>query len=232
MGDGAPVMSACESASQKRLPWTGQLLNGTLPTSDRHQHGFRWPGDLRPRAVTPVQVCRCQAYAAGEVPPRQLGAAYAVAQDAAQPFGRDLAWHTKRATDVLMMDGDIEQGEPAPKGCGQPLWPKMSTQPVKELFGAECRKFVNADLVDVYDPAADGAAKHAEQIDAVEAHHMSDDVSHAPALTQRWRLPLLERQSRQEIGQVRPLGRGHLNAVHPSPPKSELPTLEEALPSR
>ena len=131
------MLSACEPVGQYRLAWTGQLLDGTLPTGDRHQHGFRRAGDLRPRAVAPVQVCWCQAYAAGEVPARQLGAAYAVAQDAAQPFNRDLAWSTKRATNVLMMDGDIEQGEPAPKGCGQPLWPKLSAQPVKELFGAE-----------------------------------------------------------------------------------------------
>ncbi len=48
-----------------------------------------------------------------------------------------------------MMDGDIEQGEPAPEGCGQPLWPKMSAQPVEELFGAERCEFVDADLVDV-----------------------------------------------------------------------------------
>ena len=106
------------------------------PTGDRHQHGFRRSGDLRSRAVAPVQVGRRQAYTAGEAPPRQLRATHAVAQDPSQPFSRDLAWQTKRAADVLMMDGDVEQGEPAPEGCGQPLWPQMSPQPVEELFGS------------------------------------------------------------------------------------------------
>ena len=84
--------------------------------------------------MTPVQVCWSQADPAGEVPPRQLGTAHAVAQDAAQPFSRDLAWYAQRAANVLMMDGDVEQGEPAPEGGGQPLWPKLSAQLLKELF--------------------------------------------------------------------------------------------------
>ena len=66
----------------------------------------------------------------------------------------------------------------------------------------------------VNDPTADDTAKHAEQTDAVEAHHMSDHVAHPPARTQRLRLPLLGRQSRQQIGQVCPLGGGHLETVH------------------
>ena len=106
-------------------------------------------------AVTPVQVGRCQAYAAGEVPPRQLGGVQAVTQHTTQPFGWDLARQTERAADVVMMDGDVEQREPASEGRGQPLRPQPSLQPVEELFGAERCEFVDPHLIGVNDPTAE-----------------------------------------------------------------------------
>ncbi len=115
-----PALSAGEPPSQHLLPGAGQLPDGTVPTGDRHQHGFRRSGQLWSPAVTPVQIGRCQAYAAGEVPPRQLRGAQAVTQHTTQPFGRDLARQTERAADVLMMDGDIEQSEPPPKVVASP----------------------------------------------------------------------------------------------------------------
>lgn len=77
-GDGAPVPSAGEAAGHHRLPWAGELPQGTRPTDDRHQDGFRRSENLWSRAVTPVQVGRRQANAAREAPPRQLRAANAV----------------------------------------------------------------------------------------------------------------------------------------------------------
>lgn len=59
----------------------------------------------------------------------------------------------------------------------------MSLQPVEELFGSKGCEFVNTGLVDVDDPTADGAAKHAKRTDTLEAHHMSDNVPDPPALT-------------------------------------------------
>ncbi len=102
------VSSAGEPAGEYRLPWTGQLLDGAASAGNCHQNGFGRSGDFWSGAVTPVQVGRGQAYATGEVPPGELGAAQAVVQDAMQSFGWDLVWHSERATDVLMMDGDIE----------------------------------------------------------------------------------------------------------------------------
>jgi len=116
--------SAGEPAGHHGLPWAGQFPDGTSPTGDRHQHGFCRSGDFRSRAVSPVQVGRRQAYSAGEAPPGQFGAAQAGPQDPLQPLSRDLARHTQRATNVLMMDGDVEQGKPAPENGGHPLWPQ------------------------------------------------------------------------------------------------------------
>lgn len=209
-----PVRSAGEPASHHRQSWTAQLPDGTRPTGDRHQNGFRPSGDLWSRAVTPIQVGRRKAYTSGKVPPRQLRAEYCVTQNAAQPLSRNLAWQTKRASDVLMVDGDIQQCKPAPEGRGQSPWPQMSPQPVEELFGTERCEFVDTHLIDVNKPGADGTAEHALQTDTIEAHYVRDHVPHPPALTQGGRLPLLGRQSRQKIGKVGPLGGRHLENVH------------------
>lgn len=116
-----------------------------------------------------------------------------------------------------MVDGDIEQGKPSSEGGGQPLWPQVRTQPVEDLVATQRRKFVDAGLVDVHDPSADGTAKHPKWTDAVEAHHVSDHVTDTPALAQRWAFPLLGHQRRQKIGQVGSLGRRHLESVHGIP---------------
>lgn len=111
-------LPAGEPSGQHLPPGAGQLSDRTVPTGDRHQQGFGRPGQLWPPAVGPVQIGRCQAHAAGEVPPRQLRCVQAVAQYATQPFGRDLARQTERPADVLMMDGDVKQRESALEGRG------------------------------------------------------------------------------------------------------------------
>ena len=75
-------------------------------------------------------------------------------------MARNLAWQTEWPADVLMMDGDIEQGETSSEDRGQPLWPQVSPQLVEEIVATQQRKFVDADLVDVKHPTADGTAKH------------------------------------------------------------------------
>ena len=172
------------------------------------------------------EVVRCST--ASDAPRRQFQAAHTGVQDPAQPFSRNLAWQTERSADVLMMDGDIEQGKPSSEGCGQSLRPQVSTQPVEELVGTQQRKFVDAGLVDVDDPTADGTAKHPKWTDAVEAHDVSDHVTDTPALAQRRAFPLLGHQRRQKIRQVGSLGRRHLESVHGIP--SQLELLEGSLP--
>lgn len=85
---------------------------------------------------------------------------------------------------------------------------------MQELFGSEGCEFVDTRLVDVENPAADGAAKHAAETDSVKAHDVSDHVPYPPALTQRRCLPLRGRQILQKISQVRALGGGHLQTIH------------------
>lgn len=70
-----------------------------------------------------------------------------------------MAWHIKWAADVLTMDGDVEQGDLAPEGCGQPLWPQMNPQPAEELIGTEQCELVNAHLIDAYELGADGTCQ-------------------------------------------------------------------------
>src|SRR6476469_8412274 len=96
----------------------------------------------------------------------------------------------------------------------------MGTSLVEQLFGTRRCEFVDSDLVDVDEPGTDGAAKHADRTDAVEAHHVSDHVPYAPAITKRRHFPLLGRQRRQKIGEIGPLGSGHLETIHGITPSS------------
>src|SRR3954452_5937651 len=65
---------------------------------------------------------------------------------------------------------------------------------------------------------------------------MGDDVPYTPVLAQRRRLPLFGRQRRQKIGQVCPLGGGHLEPVHGitssslCSPESSLPLAQVSCP--
>lgn len=166
--------------------------------------------------MAPVEVGGLKPYTSGQASSRQLGAQQGVVQHAAQPLSRDLAWLAQRAADVLMVDRDIEQGEPAAERRGQPRGAQMSPQPGEELCGVQRCEFVNTHLVDVSKPGLDGTVEHAQQTDVIEAHDVRDHVPYPPALTQRVRLPLLRLQFRQEVGKIGPLGRGHLQTVHPT----------------
>ena len=177
---GGPAPSASEPVSQHPLPATLQLSQGTRSTGDRHEDGFGRPHEVRPRAVTPVEIARSQTYPTGEVPGGQFRAEDGVRQDHTKTIGRDLAPLAQGAADVLVVDGDVQQGEPAPEDSGLPSWPHPVPESVQELLGAQRCEFVHAELVDVDEVGADDTARDGEQRH-IEAHHVRDHVPHPPA---------------------------------------------------
>ncbi|HEY9293236.1 MAG TPA: hypothetical protein VIP98_18315, partial [Microlunatus sp.] len=139
------------SAGNPRLPRTNQLPNCTRPTCNGHQNSFSGPANFWPRTMTPLQIGRDQPHPASDPPTRQLRTTHHTIQNLTQPFSRNLTQQTQRPTDALMMDGDIQQSEPTPEACSQPLRPQASLQPVEKLLGTQRCKLIDADLIDVDD---------------------------------------------------------------------------------
>jgi hypothetical protein len=116
------------------LPGPGELLEGVWATRHCHQKGFSGASDLWTGAVLPREVGRGEPQSSDATPRTQPRVSGHQRQDPFQAVNGHRARTAQRPTDVLMMNGPVDECDHSAETSGQPPWATMADEELYQLL--------------------------------------------------------------------------------------------------